>query len=163
MNSFSLLHRIFLTQIWNRGLLHCRRILYQLTYQGSPNMCQYIYIYIIFFSTLFHSRLLQDIEYSSLCYTVNPSFSNISYFEMMAKEVMVKNSELSHHQYDFLSLQDPWQQLLVINQHVKRNNDPSHETGIKPLNCPSGLGTEVSKTTSIHLLPFPLIEGKYAG
>lgn len=82
---------------------------------------------------------------------------------MMAKEVMVKNSELSHHQYDFLSLQDPWQQLLVINQHVKRNNDPSHETGIKPLNSPSGLGTEVSKTTSIHLLPFPLIEGKYAG
>ena len=121
-----------------------------------------IYLYNLFFNS-FHSRLLQDIEYSSLCYTVNPSFSNISYFEMMAKEVMVKNSELSHHQYDFLSLQDPWQQLLVINQHVKRNNDPSHETGIKPLNCPSGLGTEVSKTTSIHLLPFPLIEGKYAG
>ena len=59
---------------------------------GQPNIC--VYTYIIFFSTLFHSRLLQDIEYSSLCYTVNPSFSNISYFEMMAKEVMVKNSEL---------------------------------------------------------------------
>ena len=27
---------IFLTQELNWGLLHCRRILYQLSYQGSP-------------------------------------------------------------------------------------------------------------------------------
>ena len=26
----------FPTQEWNWGLLHCRRILYQLSYQGSP-------------------------------------------------------------------------------------------------------------------------------
>ena len=32
----SLLQRIFLTQESNRGLLHCRQILYQLSYQGSP-------------------------------------------------------------------------------------------------------------------------------
>ena len=32
----SLLQRIFLTQESNRGLLHCRRILYQLSYEGSP-------------------------------------------------------------------------------------------------------------------------------
>ena len=32
----SLLHRIFLTQESNQGLLHCRWILYQLSYQGSP-------------------------------------------------------------------------------------------------------------------------------
>ena len=31
----SLLQGIFLTQGLNRGLLHCRRILYQLRYQGS--------------------------------------------------------------------------------------------------------------------------------
>ena len=31
----SLLQQIFLTQEPNRGLLHCRRILYQLNYQGS--------------------------------------------------------------------------------------------------------------------------------
>ena len=30
----SLLQRIFLTQEWNRGLLHCRWILYQLSYEG---------------------------------------------------------------------------------------------------------------------------------
>ena len=32
-----------------------------------------LYIYIsILFQTLFHYRLSQDIEYSSLCYTVGP-------------------------------------------------------------------------------------------
>ena len=36
MGSLSLLQGIFLTQELNRGLLHCRRILYQLSYQGSP-------------------------------------------------------------------------------------------------------------------------------
>ena len=34
--SLSLLQGIFLIQESNRGLLHCRRILYQLSYQGSP-------------------------------------------------------------------------------------------------------------------------------
>ena len=32
--SLSLLHRIFWTQESNWGILHCRRILYQLSYQG---------------------------------------------------------------------------------------------------------------------------------
>ena len=36
MGSLSLLQQIFLTEELNRGLLHCRRILYQLSYQGSP-------------------------------------------------------------------------------------------------------------------------------
>ena len=35
--SLSLLQRIFPTQESNRGLLHCRRILYQLSHQGSPS------------------------------------------------------------------------------------------------------------------------------
>ena len=34
--SLSLLQGSFLTQKVNQGLLHCRRILYQLSYQGSP-------------------------------------------------------------------------------------------------------------------------------
>ena len=34
--SLSLLQRIFLTQELNWGLLHCRWILYQLSYEGSP-------------------------------------------------------------------------------------------------------------------------------
>ena len=36
VGSLSLLQRIFLTQELNQGLLHCRQILYQLSYQGSP-------------------------------------------------------------------------------------------------------------------------------
>jgi len=35
VGSLSLLQRIFLTQELNQGLLHCRQILYQLSYQGS--------------------------------------------------------------------------------------------------------------------------------
>ena len=37
VGSLSLLQGIFLTQKSNRGLLHCREILYQLSYQGSPD------------------------------------------------------------------------------------------------------------------------------
>ena len=36
MGSVSLLQQVFLTQESNWGLLHCRRIFYQLSYQGSP-------------------------------------------------------------------------------------------------------------------------------
>ena len=36
VGSLSLLQQIFQTQGLNQGLLHCRRILYQLSYQGSP-------------------------------------------------------------------------------------------------------------------------------
>ena len=36
VGSLSLLHGVFLIQELNWGLLHCRWILYQLSYQGSP-------------------------------------------------------------------------------------------------------------------------------
>ena len=36
VDSLSLLQQIFLTQESNQGLLHCRRILYQVSHQGSP-------------------------------------------------------------------------------------------------------------------------------
>ena len=36
VGSRSLLQEIFPTQELNQGLLHCRQILYQLSYQGSP-------------------------------------------------------------------------------------------------------------------------------
>ena len=36
VGSLSLLQEIFLTQELNLGLLHCRWIVYQLSYQGSP-------------------------------------------------------------------------------------------------------------------------------
>ena len=40
VGSLSLLQRIFPPQELNPGLLHCRWILYQLSYQGSPNSVQ---------------------------------------------------------------------------------------------------------------------------
>ena len=36
VGSLLLLQKILLTQELNQGLLHCRRILYQLSYQRSP-------------------------------------------------------------------------------------------------------------------------------
>ena len=36
VSSLSLLQGIFLTQESNQGLLHCRYILYELSYQGGP-------------------------------------------------------------------------------------------------------------------------------
>ena len=38
LGSLSLLQGIFLTQELNQGFLHCRQILYQLSYQGSLNL-----------------------------------------------------------------------------------------------------------------------------
>ena len=46
VSSLFLLQGIFPTQESNWGVLHCRRILYQLSYQGSPiYKCVYVYIY----------------------------------------------------------------------------------------------------------------------
>ena len=45
VGSLSLL-QIFLTQESNQGLLHCRRILYQLSYEGSPSFMN-IYVKIL--------------------------------------------------------------------------------------------------------------------
>ena len=38
VGSLPLLQGIFLTPEFNRGFLHCRRILYRLSYQGSPSV-----------------------------------------------------------------------------------------------------------------------------
>ena len=38
MGSLSLPQGIFLTQEWKRGLLHCKGIVYQLSFQGSPRV-----------------------------------------------------------------------------------------------------------------------------
>ena len=42
VGSFSLLHGIFPTQGLNPGLPHCRRILYQLSHQGSPRILEWV-------------------------------------------------------------------------------------------------------------------------
>ena len=62
VGSMSLLQEIFLmTQESNWGLLHCRQILYQLSYQGSPNLLPVVYVadtifpvcHLIFFMLVF--------------------------------------------------------------------------------------------------------------
>ena len=59
MGSLSLLQWIFLTQELNQGLLHCRQIIYQLSYQGSPqNML--IWWQISIWSTSFFIRKMQS-------------------------------------------------------------------------------------------------------
>ena len=47
MGSLSLLQGNFLTQESNWGLLHCRKILCQLSYQGSPIIGRYVSIAIL--------------------------------------------------------------------------------------------------------------------
>ena len=42
VGSLSLLQQIFPTQESNQSLLHCKRILYQLSYQGSPIMAEVV-------------------------------------------------------------------------------------------------------------------------
>ena len=39
VGSLSFLQRIFPMQELNQGLQHCKQILYQLNYQGSPKLC----------------------------------------------------------------------------------------------------------------------------
>ena len=53
VGSLSLLYGNFLTQESNWGLLHCRRILYQLSYLGSPFsilLCQFLCFGCLFLS-----------------------------------------------------------------------------------------------------------------
>ena len=44
VGSLSFLQRIFLTQELNQSLLHCRQILYHLSYQGGIQYQQFFYI-----------------------------------------------------------------------------------------------------------------------
>ena len=57
VGSLSLLQGIFLTQELSRGLLHCRQVLYQLSYQGSliGNVCPHKHLDITIHSSIIHN------------------------------------------------------------------------------------------------------------
>ena len=55
----------------------------------------YIYIYILF-QILFHYGLLQDIQYSSLCYTVGPCCLTILYIMVCICSPQTPNPSLPH-------------------------------------------------------------------
>ena len=75
MGSLSLLQQIFLIQDSNRGLLHCRQILHQLSYQGSPTICHVIdldlfIITVRYFANFNCIRCLGESEATQLCLTL---------------------------------------------------------------------------------------------
>ena len=55
-----LLQGIFPTQESNRGLLHCRRILYQLSYQGSP-VVTLLLVKVLLIASVFTKKALKNI------------------------------------------------------------------------------------------------------
>ena len=59
---------------WNIVDLQCC-----IGFRCTAQWFSYTYIYIYFFQILFPYRLLQNIEYSSLCYTVGPCWLSILY------------------------------------------------------------------------------------
>ena len=65
VGSLSLLQRIILTQESNQGLLHCRRILYQLSYQGSPN---HLGVHLIIQDNLWGLKCISDSLFSGIIF-----------------------------------------------------------------------------------------------
>ena len=65
VGSLSLLQGIFLTQESSRGLLHCRRTLYQLSYQGSQRMCIVLNIWFLYLTIGQHQIWGNFSQYSS--------------------------------------------------------------------------------------------------
>ena len=65
VGSLSLLQRIVLTQESNQGLLHCRRILYQLSYQGSPN---HLGVHLIIQENLWGLKCISDSLFSGIIF-----------------------------------------------------------------------------------------------
>ena len=59
LSSQSLLQEIFSTQELNPGLLHCRWILYQLSYQGSPFVCVCITKSLLLYTRYKHNTVNQ--------------------------------------------------------------------------------------------------------
>ena len=58
VGSLSFLQQIFPTQVSNLGLLHCRWILYHLSYQGRLSLCIYIIILILWMRKLRHKEVV---------------------------------------------------------------------------------------------------------
>ena len=66
VGSLSLLQGIVLTQESNWGLLHCRQVLYQLNYQGSPRGTAALIQIIILLSSQYTIVILEDLPVSCI-------------------------------------------------------------------------------------------------
>ena len=63
VGGYALLQGIFPTQGLNPDLLHCRRILYHLSHQGSPYICVCTYIYVCLYRWTSPLRLVQALAF----------------------------------------------------------------------------------------------------
>jgi len=73
--------------------------------EQSDSVIHYIYIHIHFFYILFHYGLSQNIEYSSLCYTVGPCCSSTLYLIVFNKFIKEKEFSDSTCEYCVLTSQ----------------------------------------------------------
>ena len=76
----SLLQRIFQTQESNQGLLHCRRFVYHLSYQGCPRISRNRHHFILT-TNLIHFQILKHTSYSSVVSTAQTRNSPNSLLE----------------------------------------------------------------------------------
>ena len=76
----SLLQRIFPTQRWNPGLLHCRQIIYRLSHQGRVDVVLLLAKYLINFYLYFSSKISVSVTgiFKVSCYW----FSNFAVFNV---------------------------------------------------------------------------------
>ena len=71
------------------------QLIYNVLVSGIQQSVQCVFM-CSFFPVLFHYRLLQDIDCSSLCYTVNPCCLSISYIvvQILYKVVKQQGSQI---------------------------------------------------------------------
>ena len=107
VGSLSLLQEIFLTQESNQGLLHCMRILYQLSYRGVI----YIWIYILqpwdsvpsFVKSSPH-RTIVRIKGDKACQTtilvpdIHWDLGNVSFYVFFENPILGQRKK-NHHQF----------------------------------------------------------------
>ena len=58
--------------------------------QSDSDVCVFVYMCVCFlFHILFHYGLLQDVEYSALCYTVGPGCSSVLYIASANRKLLI--------------------------------------------------------------------------
>ena len=96
VGSLSLLQGIFPTQELNQGLLHCRQILYQLSYQGSPIQNSAIFFFFNKDQGSKYFRLCEAIWY--LCHISSLSSSSSPF--VLFNSVKVEKAFLTSRSYE---------------------------------------------------------------
>ena len=94
VGSLSLLQGMFPTQGSNPGLLHCRWIVYQLSYQGSPNLsgpCVFCFFKSVFRFTAKLRGRYRDFPYTPCAHTCTASSIN----NTSPPEVLLESMNLS--------------------------------------------------------------------